>query len=92
VTRGESPPVMRLITRESTRIDNKDSEPKAQVRLLKFPEENSIFSKTRIFKPFCHCIGVAKGRQKGHGPPQKCLEHVVILCFERCFFKENSVM
>jgi len=29
-----------LFNRESTRIDNKDSEPKAQVRLIKFPEEN----------------------------------------------------
>jgi len=29
-----------LVNRESTRIDNKDSKPKAQVRLLKFPEEN----------------------------------------------------
>jgi len=30
------------------RIDNKDNEPKAQASLLKFPEENSIFSKTHI--------------------------------------------
>jgi len=29
-----------LVTRESTRFDNNDSEPKSQVRLLKFPEEN----------------------------------------------------
>jgi len=39
-----------LVTRGSTRIDNKDSEPKDQVRLLKFPEENQIFSKTHIVK------------------------------------------
>ena len=31
-----------LVTRESTRIHNKDSEPEAQVRLLKFPEELDI--------------------------------------------------
>jgi len=41
-----SAPAVRLVTSESTRFDNKDSEPKAQVRLLKFPEENSIFSDT----------------------------------------------
>jgi len=29
-----------LVTRESVRFDNNDSEPKSQVRLLKFPEEN----------------------------------------------------
>jgi len=44
------PGAPRLVTRESTRIDNKGSEPKAQVRLLKFPEENQIFSKTHIVK------------------------------------------
>jgi len=34
------------------RFDNKYSEPKtkAEVRLLKFPEQNSIFSKTHIVK------------------------------------------
>ena len=68
MTRGESPPVMMLITTESTRIDNKDSEPEAQVRLLKFPEENSIFSKTHIYKAFCHCIGVAKGDKRVTAP------------------------
>jgi len=45
-----SAPVVRLVTVESTRFDNKDSEPKAQVKLLKFPEENSIFLKTHIVK------------------------------------------
>jgi len=35
----QSNPVIRLVTRESTRIDNKDSERKAQVMLL-LPEEN----------------------------------------------------
>ena len=29
-----------LVTRESARFDNNDSEPKSQVRLLKFPKEN----------------------------------------------------
>jgi len=32
--------LLRLVTRESTRFDNKDSAPKAQIKLLKFPEEN----------------------------------------------------
>jgi len=31
---GGDRPVIRLVTRESTRIDNKDSGPKAQVRLF----------------------------------------------------------
>jgi len=45
-----SPGASTLVTRESTRMDNKDSEPKAQVGLLKFPEENQIFSKTHNVK------------------------------------------
>jgi len=45
-----SAPIVRLVTRESTRFYNKDSEPKAQVSLLKFPEEDSIFSKTHCQK------------------------------------------
>jgi len=47
-----------LFTRESTRIDNKNSEPKDQVRLHMFPEENLVFSKTHIVKSilsFSHC-------------------------------------
>jgi len=43
---GASP----LVTGESTRVDNKGSEPKARVRLLKFLEENQNFSKTHIVK------------------------------------------
>jgi len=31
---------VKLVTRQSARFDNNDSEPKSQVRLLKFPEEN----------------------------------------------------
>jgi len=31
------------------------------------------------------------GGQRGHGPP-KCLENMVILCFERRFPKQNSVI
>jgi len=45
-------------------------------------------------KPLCKkqtTIGVAKGGPKGHGPP-KCLENIVILCFERRFSKQNSVI
>jgi len=45
-----SAPVVRLVTVESTQFDNKDSEPKAQVRLRKFPEENTIFSQTHILR------------------------------------------
>ena len=33
----------------------------------------------------------SQGGQRGHGPP-KCLEHIVILCFERRFSKQNSVL
>jgi len=32
-----------LVTRESARFDNNDSEPKSQVSLHKFPEENQNF-------------------------------------------------
>ena len=45
-------------------------------------------------KPPCKkqtTIGVAKGGQRGHAP-QKCLENTVILCFERRFSKQNSVI
>jgi len=45
-----SAPVVRLVTIESTQFDNKDSEPKPQVTLRKFPEENTIFSQTHILK------------------------------------------
>jgi len=37
-----------LVTRESARLDNNDSEPKSQVSLHKFPEENQNFLKTHI--------------------------------------------
>ena len=40
--------LLRLVIRESTRFDNKDSAPKAQIKLLKFPEENLVFSKVNI--------------------------------------------
>ena len=36
------------------------------------------------------CIGVAKGRAREVMHP-KCLENIVILCFERRFSKQNSV-
>jgi len=36
-------------------------------------------------------IGLARGGERGHGPP-KCLENIVILCFERRFPKQNSVI
>jgi len=35
--------------------------------------------------------GVARGGQRGHAPP-KFLENTVILCFERRFSKQNSVI
>jgi len=37
------------------------------------------------------CIDVARGGQRGHGPP-KFLENLIILCFERRFSKQNSVI
>jgi len=37
-----------LVTRESARFINNESESKSQVRLLKFPDENLKFSKTHI--------------------------------------------
>jgi len=37
-----------LVTRESARFDNNDSEPKSQVSLHKFPEENKTFLKTHV--------------------------------------------
>jgi len=36
-------------------------------------------------------IGVAKGGERGLGPP-KILENIVILCFERRFSRQNSVI
>jgi len=36
-------------------------------------------------------IGVSRGA-KGAVPPKKCLENIVILCFERRFSKQNSVI
>ena len=36
-------------------------------------------------------IGVAREGQKGHDPP-KCLKNIVILCLERRFSKQNSVI
>ena len=36
-------------------------------------------------------VGVARGGERGHAP-QKFLETAVILCFERRFSKENSVI
>jgi len=36
-------------------------------------------------------IGVARGGQRGHGPP-KILDNIVILCFEMRFSKQNSVI
>jgi len=39
----------------------------------------------------CGAIGVARGGQRGHAPA-KLLENIVILCFERHFSKQNSVI
>jgi len=36
-------------------------------------------------------VGVARGGKKGHAPP-KFLENIVILCFERRFSIQNSVI
>jgi len=35
-------------------------------------------------------IGAARGNQRGHAP--QVLEHTVVLCFERHFSKQNSVI
>jgi len=40
--------LVRLVIRDSTRFADKNSEPQAQVRLLKFPEQNTNFSKPQI--------------------------------------------
>jgi len=37
---------VRKVTRDSTRRDNKDSEPEAQFRLFKFPKQNIKFLET----------------------------------------------
>jgi len=37
-------------------------------------------------------MGVARGGPKGPFPPKKILENIVILCFERRFSKQNSVI
>jgi len=50
-----------MVTRESARFDNNDSEPKLYVRLLKFPQENYNFPNTDIVKsilPFSQCQNV----------------------------------
>jgi len=43
-----------VVAKESARCDNNDSEPKSQVRLLKFPEENKNFQRHILSKAFCH--------------------------------------
>jgi len=37
-------------------------------------------------------IGVATGRDKGAMPSPKFLVNIVILCFEKCFPKQNNVI
>jgi len=41
---------VRFVIKESTRFDNNDCEPKAQVRLFKVPKQNKKLSKKRIVK------------------------------------------
>ena len=54
-----------------------------------------LYSDIRIYREqwfsTFHGIGVARGGQRGHAPP-KCLENIVILCFERRFSKQNGVI
>ena len=50
-----------------------------------------IFVKRSISKSVAMLIGVASGRPKGPCPP-KFLENIVILCFERRFSKQNSII
>jgi len=49
---------VKLVTRESARFDNNGSEPKSQVRLLKFPEQNKNFQRHVLSKAFCHSSNV----------------------------------
>jgi len=49
---------VKLVTRESARFDNNDSDPKAQFRLLKFPEEIKIFQRHLLSKAFRHSSNV----------------------------------
>jgi len=58
--------IVRLVTREYTRFYNKDSEPKAQVSLLKFPEQDSIFQRHILSKAFCHFPSVRMKRNAFH--------------------------
>jgi len=43
-----------LVTKESTRCDNKDSEPQAQMRLLKIPQKIKSIQRDMFSKAFCH--------------------------------------
>jgi len=43
-----------LVTKESTRCDNKDSEPQAQIRLLKFAPKIKNIQRGMLSKAFCH--------------------------------------
>jgi len=45
---------VKLVTRKSARFDNNDSEPKSQVRLLKFQRKIKNFQKHVLSKAFYH--------------------------------------
>ena len=88
---GESPPVVRLVARESTGIDNEDSEPEAQVRLRRFPEENAIFSKTHYVESNLSLHRRSQGGQRGHVTPQNFL-NIWSFCTLRGVFSNKVVL
>jgi len=51
---------------------------------------SKTLTKLALLKSLLPTIGVARG-QRGQVPPT-FLEHIVILCFERRFSKQNSVI
>ena len=87
ITPVASPGASPLVTRESTRIDNKDSEPRAQVRLLKFPEENQFFSKTHIGKTIlsffqCQNENECFSRDAFAGPQSGTIQKYIVTLLE----------
>jgi len=48
-----------VVTKESARFDNNDSEPKSKVRLT-VPKENKNFQRHMLSKAFCHFPDVRK--------------------------------
>jgi len=49
-----------VVTKESARFDNNNSEPKSQVRQLKFQKKIKIFQRHMLSKAFCHIPNVRR--------------------------------